>query len=345
MAATVIVLAVSASVVLLMLTLASLLQDLQEDPGSVGKRYRLAVTAPAEAAREIERLPGVAGAAARYETDAADSFHLGETFRLIAFDADHTRYEAPPLADGRRIERADEVEVGLGLAQALNLHVGSTLAAQLSSGDEVRFRVVGIVRALENEGRIAYVPPERLLAASPSLGPEIAILLERGADKKAVTREVEAAGYYAAALGDITIRNAGFLDVLAALLRSVAIVDGLVCLYALAQMLALTAQERRTAVALVRAVGGSRLDVAKLLAGTGLLLTALAAPIAILLERTVVGPAAARLAASYVSLPLDAGTREIGIVVAGLLLLALGASAWVARSSVREPIVAGLRAD
>ena len=344
-AATVVVLAASASVVLLMLTIASLLQRLEDDPATLGKRYALSVTAPSEAAEEIAPLAGVAGAAARYETDAADSFELGESFRLIAFGGDHARYESPPLAEGRRIRRRDEAEVGLGLAHALNLHLGSTLAAQLSSGREVRFRVVGILRALEHEGRVAYVQPDRLVAAVPTLTPEIAILLERGASKEEVTRELRHAGYEAQGVGGVTVDNAGFLGVLAALLRSVAAVDGLVCLYALAQMLALTAQERRTAVAIVRAVGASRFQVAKLLAGTALLVTALAAPVGIVLERTVVGPAAGRLAARYVSLPLAAGPREIAIVVAGLALLALAAAAWTARTAVREPLVSALRAE
>ncbi|MBD0317582.1 MAG: FtsX-like permease family protein, partial [Thermoleophilia bacterium] len=196
--ATVVVLAASASVVLLMLTLASLLERLEQDPETVGKRYRLTVSAPAEAVPRIDRVPGVASAAARYELAAADSFELGETFRIVAFEGDHTRFEAPPLADGRRVDADDEVEVGLGLAQALNLHLGSTLAAQLAAGGEVRLRVIGVVRALEDEGRVAYARPARLLAAAPSLEPEIAVLLEREARKDDVADALRVAGFFPA---------------------------------------------------------------------------------------------------------------------------------------------------
>ena len=63
-----------------------------------------------------------------------------------------------------------EAEVGLGLADALGLRPGATLAVQLEGAGEVRFRVVGVVRALERDGRIAYVQPDRLLAADPGAG-------------------------------------------------------------------------------------------------------------------------------------------------------------------------------
>ena len=123
---------------------------------------------------------------ARYAVDAADSFRLGETLRLVAFPGDHTEFEAPPLASGRRVRGPGDVEVGLGLADALGLRPGSTLAAQLPSGEEVRFRVSGVVRALENDGRIAWVRSDRLLAASPRLGASLAVRLEPGADRAAV---------------------------------------------------------------------------------------------------------------------------------------------------------------
>src|SRR3712207_7080484 len=49
---------------------------------------------------------------------------------------DHTEFEAPPLAAGRRVRSAGEIEVGVGLADALGLRPGSTVAAQLRSGAE-----------------------------------------------------------------------------------------------------------------------------------------------------------------------------------------------------------------
>ena len=57
------------------------------------------------------------------------------------------------------------------MADALGLRPGSVLAAQIPDGGEVRFRVSGIVRALENDGRIAWVRPDRLLDAAPGPRP------------------------------------------------------------------------------------------------------------------------------------------------------------------------------
>ena len=158
--------AVCAGVVTLMLALASLLERLRDDPGTVGKRYQLTVRLPEYMPPSVRAIPGVEAVGARYAVDAADSFRLGETLRLVAFPGDHTEFEAPPLASGRRVRGPGDVEVGLGLADALGLRPGSTLAAQLPSGGEVRFRVSGVVRALEHDGRIAWVRSDRLLAAS-----------------------------------------------------------------------------------------------------------------------------------------------------------------------------------
>jgi len=126
----------------------------------------------------------------------------------------------------------------------------------------------------------------------------------------------------------VTVQNGGFLDVLAALLRSLAGVVGLVCLYVLAQMLALTAQERRRTIAVLQTFGAGRRHVAAVLAGSALLVATLGAACGIVLERFVVGPAAASLAASYVSLPLVAGAADPR-----------------SGSAARRPIVVGLRED
>ena len=145
----------------LMLALASLLERLRDDPGTVGKRYQLTVVgAGVHAAVDPRRRRASTPPARRYAVDAADSFRLGEPLRLVAYPGDHTEFEAPPLAEGRRVRGPGEVEVGLGLADALGLRPGSTLAAQLPSGAEVRFRVVGR-RARAGERR-----PDRLGAAA-----------------------------------------------------------------------------------------------------------------------------------------------------------------------------------
>ena len=352
-AALVAVLGASAAVVLLMLTLASLMRRLEYDAQTLGTRYQLTVPESGVSVSELRRIPGVAAAAPRYDVDAADSFDLGESFRLIAFPGDHTRYEAPPLTRGRRVAGNDEVEVGLGLAQALNLHVGSTLAAQLPSGAETRFRVVGIVEALRNDGLVAYARPFRLLHAMPSLEPTFVLRLRPGVSSDEVRSALERRGFFSEHVGGIaeqetasgSLGRTTFLHVLAALLRSVAALDGLVCLYALAQMLALIARERRRAVAVVRAVGASRAQVLAVFAGSALLVAAVAAPVGVALERLGLGPEVSSLAASYVTLPLQAGAAPIGIVLIGLAVSVVVAAAWATRAAVHEPIVVPLKEE
>ncbi len=333
--------AVCAGVVTLMLALASLLERLRDDPGTVGKRYQLTVRLDASSADDVRALPGVADAAPRYVVDAADSFRLDKPFRIVAYPGDHTRFEAPPLAAGRRLASADEVEVGVGLADALGLRPGSTLAAQLPTGEEVRLRVAGVVRALENDGRIAWARPDRLSGLEPSL----AVRLEGGADRAGVERALEALGAPPQDVRGATTRNAAFLGVLAALLRGVGLAVGLVCLYALVQALAMTARERREAVAVLRACGGDAQTVARVLLGAATVVALPGALLGVALELTVLGPVVARLAAGFAELPIAPSAGQVALVVAGLSVLAGGATALVARRVLREPVVTGLREE
>ena len=343
-----VVLAASTAVVLLLLSIADVLHGLQRNAQTLGTRYQLTVPASSTSVAGVRRIPGVADAAVRYETDAADSFQLGESFRIVGFAGDVTSYEAPPLAEGRRVRAFGEAEVGSGLAQALDLHPGSVLAAQLPSGREARFRVVGLVEALRDEGLIAYVRTRELPGASS----DIALKLAPGASLDDVRNALLRDGAYSQKTGGIsddsglgTTGRASFLRVLADLLRSVALLDGLVCVYALAQILALIARERRRAVAVIRALGASRVQVFAVFAGAAILLCGIALPVGIVLERAVLGPAVAQLAVSYVTLSLGAGSGPIAVVVVGVVLAASLAAAWATRTATATAIVGALRED
>jgi putative ABC transport system permease protein len=342
-AAGVAVLTVSGAVVLLMLGLASLVASLRDDPGSVGKRYDLTARLPADRAPEVRALPGVRDAAPRYVVQGADSFALGEPVKLLAFPGDHTRFEDPPLDAGRRLRANDEAEVGVGLAQALGIGVGSTLAVQLPSGGEARFRVVGTVRALDDSGRVAYVRPARVLAADRGASPEVVVKLERGADRAAVSRSLARLGARPAAVGGATTRNGAFLGTLAALLRVVALVNALVCLYALVQGLGLVARERAPTLALLRATGAEGATVGAVLAGAALAVALPAAVLALALERLVLAPLVGRLAAGYADLAPQSSAGQAAIALGGLALLGLVAAAWVARRATAAPPLQGLR--
>jgi ABC-type lipoprotein release transport system permease subunit len=345
-AAAVAVLAVCIGVLTLMLALATLLERLRDDPATIGKRYELTVRLDPILEPDVAAIPGVADVAPRYQVEVADSFRLGEPLRLVAFPGDHTAFEAPPLAEGRRVRGPGEAEVGIGLADALGLRPGATLAVQLEGAAEVRFRVVGVVRALERDGRIAYVQPDRLLDADPALGGgSLAVKLDPGAERAAVEDDLAALGAPPQRVAAATTRNAAFLGVLAAVLRGVGLAIGLVCLYALVQALAMTARERRGAVALLRAAGGDARTVGLLLAGAALALALPATVAGLLLEWLLLGPLVAGLAAGYAALPLAPSAGHVAIVAGAVLLLATVATWLVARRAAREPIVRGLREE
>jgi ABC-type lipoprotein release transport system permease subunit len=160
-----------------------------------------------------------------------------------------------------------------------------------------------------------------------------------------VTRSLTELGAAPTAAAAATTRNGQFLAVLAAVLRGVGLAVGLVCLYALVQALAMTARERRGAVALLRAPGADQTTVALGLAGAALAVALPAALAAAVLERVALGPLVASLAAGFATLELAPTLGQVLLVIAGVIALSAIATAVIARRVMREPIVAGLREE
>jgi ABC-type lipoprotein release transport system permease subunit len=339
LAATATALGTSVGFVLLMLALASALTALETDPGALGKRYQLTAQLPASDTSRARAIPGVTAVAARYEDQAVDSFSLGETIDVIAYPGNHTAFEAPPLIEGGRIRSGTQAEVGAGLADALGLAPGSTLAVALPSGKELRLTVSGIVGSLDHDGRVAYVPAAALLRADPTASEELVIKTRPGASQAAITAALGGAATPAAGA---TARGVPLVATLRAILRAVAIVDGLVCLYALIQTCALTVHERRRTIATIRALGAGAPAVRRLLTGAVVALILPAAILGIVVEEFILGPALSNLAAGYAVLPLGATAVEIAAVIAGLVVAGAIAILWVARQTSRQSVVAGL---
>ena len=341
LAATALTLGFSAAFVLLMLALASALSALETDPQALGKRYQLTAALPAADVQRVKSIPGVQAVAPRYEEQAVDSFALGETIDVIAYPGNHTTFEAPPLTSGQRLKGSSQAEVGAGLANALGLSPGSTLALQFQSGRELRLKVAGVVSSLAHDGRVAYIPAKALLKADPFAPEELAVRLTPGTNPAAVQN---ALGTSAAPATGAVGRGVPLVSVLRAILTAVAIVDGLVCLYVLAQSCALTVQERRRTVAVLRACGAGPAAVARIFAGAVAALVIPAAAIGIPLETLVLGPAMSNLAASYATLPLAPNANDVVAVLAGLATAAAVAVLWVARQATRENVIEGLAA-
>jgi ABC-type antimicrobial peptide transport system permease subunit len=341
--ATATTLGLSVGFVLLLLALASELSALQTDPSALGERYQLTASLPPGKAAAVRRIPGVVAAAPRYEVQGVDVSSLGQTIDTIAYPGSLTRFEAPPLVAGHRPDRPDEAEIGQGLAQSLGLNPGQTLAIELGTGTEVRVRIAGVVSSLDHDGHVAYVPAAALLAADPAAPSTIAIILDPGADVTSVTAAVDRLGVAPAAASGATANSAALVSILRTIVRAIAIVDGLVCLYALVQACALTVQERRLTIAVLRACGAGSTAVARLLAGAVLALVAPAAIAGVLLQRWLLGPALSNLATNYATLPLRAGAAEIALTVLGLVVAGGVAVAWITYRAAREPVLTGLR--
>ena len=67
-----------------------------------------------------------------------------------------------------------------------------------------------------------------------------------------------------------------------------------------------------------------------------------AGALGILIDRLVLGPALAHLAANYATLELGASYAEMAAVLAGLLVASAVAVLWVTRQATSETVVMGL---
>src|SRR5262249_54453010 len=153
---------------------------------------------------------------------ALDSFSLGETIDVIAYPGNHMTFEAPPLTSGRRLSGVGEAEVGAGLADALGLGPGSTLAIALPPAGELRLRVAGVVSSLGHDGRVAYIPAAPLLKADPGAPEEVAVRLQPGADQAAVSAALTKLGALPAVASGATARGVPLVATLRTILRVVA---------------------------------------------------------------------------------------------------------------------------
>jgi ABC-type lipoprotein release transport system permease subunit len=345
LAATVTMLAFSVAFVLLMIALASTLSSLETDPQALGKHYQLTANAPPSEAARIAALPGIAAAEPRFQVHAVDGYSLGELIDVVAYPSgDQNRFEAPPLTSGHTLKGGGQAEVGVGLADALGLAPGSELLMELPDGKQLSLKVSGTVSSLSYQGLIAYVPASALLAADPSANEQIAVLLKPNASQAAVTTELDRLGVAPKVTAGATSRGGPLVAVLKTILLAIAVVDGLVCLYALVQACALTMQERRRTVAVLRACGANAGAVRRLLGGAVVTLIAPAALIGVLVEWLVMGPALSHLAAGYATLDLNPTLQELIATLLGLALAGVAAVFWVTRTAVRESVVLGLAA-
>ncbi len=342
----VIAVAVSVSVVFLMLGLARFLLDAERNPSVIGERYSLLVSAPPGGLTEVLSTKGVAAAAWRYEVQAADSYDLGEPLSVVAFGAGgNTVFSGRPLLEGRRVRAPGELEVGRGLADSLGLAPGSTLIAQLADGHEFRARVVGVVQELAQDGRIAYTQADTLLRVDPGLAGKIAVRLQPGVSVPHFRSTLRARGLSSSVNSGLAPNGSSFLHTIVVLLRTVAVVDGLVCVALVLLSLIVLARERASTIGVLRAAGGASRDVAALLAGAAILLLATAVPVGYALERYLLGPALSQMVERYGALPLTPSSNDALLVVAAAALVGGLTALVVGVRYGRVTVMAALRVE
>jgi len=230
----------------------------------------------------------------------------------------------------------------------LEMTTSKDVLEALATGAGPRKVLVSLGYAAWGEGQLESELAENswlTVGADPAVNPVLAVRLTEDADPDRVAARLTALGVPPQRAGGATTSNAAFLGVLADVLRVLAGLTGVVCLYALVQGLALTARERRSTVAVLRATGAGQREVAALFAGAAVAAVVPALLVGIAVHQWLLAPAVAHLAAGYADLPVGAGAPEILVVALGLAALGLGAAAWMTRRARREPVVVGLREE
>ena len=245
-----------------MLALASLLVRLRDDPGTVGKRYELVARLPPEDAGAVRGDPRRGGRRAALRDGrrrlvparrAAAADRLSGRPHALRGAAARGRPAAADATARRRSASGSPTRSACG--------PGRRSPSRLPGGDG------GALPRVRRRAGAGERRPARLRAPRPAprRRPGARLRASRSGSRRAPT----ASGSCDAAEPRSARRRRGrrarrppatprFLGVLAGVLRGVGLAVGLVCLYALVQALAMTARERRGAVALLRACGRRR---------------------------------------------------------------------------------------
>ena len=255
-----------------------------------------------------------------------------QTVEYRALDPDGP-YSGPMLAlvQGHYPSGAGQVAITRGVAQSLQLHVGSVMS--LPGHHQT---VTGIVENPSDlNDQFALVPPS---AAGPPQ--EVTVLLDASA--------AQFGAFHSAFHGQLEwqARNSGTRGAVAAgALGGVAVLLLLVSLVAAASF-AVIAERRRRQLGMLAAVGATQKQLRMVLVAGGALVGIIGAA-----AGTVIGLAAWFAAAPHLQTfaghRIDPFTVPWNLVVAGMLLAvvtATGAAWWPARAASRVPVVAALAA-
>jgi ABC-type lipoprotein release transport system permease subunit len=334
------------AVVLVLTSLARTVIAARDDPQVLGIHYALLVDDTPGALETARATPGVAAAAVRYQTDAVDAYDLGEPLQVVAFgNGGGGVFAGRPLVSGRRPRAAGEADIGDGLATTLGLSAGQLLVVDPVDGGELRLRVAGVVREPSNDGRVVYTDAATLLACVPDAPAQVAVRLASGVSGSTATSRLEAQGLSVAAAGTLVPAGASFVDALVALLRAIAVVNGVAAAALIGLALVELARDRAGTVAVLRALGGGRRHVVALLGGAGAFLVLLALPAALVVEQLLLVPLIRHLLGPYSALGVRVAPGDLTLIALAMLAAGLAVSAAVAVRYARVPVLDVFRAD
>lgn len=293
---------------------------------------------PAGVVARIRRLPGVAQAAGVLILSGA----LAEEPETLVFGAEPVGFLAKRLVlvAGHGLAEGTAL-AGIGAARALHLHVGQTVSI-----DGVPLPLVGIYSSgipLEDGGLVIPLSLARRLSGRTETVSMVAVAIAPGYREATVRAEVERAlpGTIAVGAPGELARvdtNSRTLHEAALIVAVLALALGAVVVLNTAAMAVL---ERRHELAILSALGWTRLQICNLLARESLVLGAVGAAVGLGLGAVAAEAAVHGLAiAAFVSAQLTATVFLEGAVV-GLALGVLGAlfAAW---QVLRLPLRGGL---
>ena len=316
---------------------------LRDDPGSVGKRY-----AP-DRARCPPIAPPTCARCPAWPTPRRATWRRAPTPSRSA-----SRSSSSPSPATTRASRTRRSTPGAGCAAATRRRSasasrrrwasasGSTLAVQLPGGGEARFRVVGTVRALDDNGRVAYVRPARVLAADPGAEPA-----DRGQARRAAPTARRSRGGCrrwapspppSAAPRRATAPSSARWPRCCAWWRSST--RSCACTRWCRASASWPASARRRSPCCARPAPRAS-TVGAVLAGAALAVALPAAVLAVALERLVLAPLVGHLAAGYADLGPQSSPGQAALALGGLALLGVVAAAWVARRAIARASAAG----
>lgn len=216
--------AISVAVATLMMTvsLRHSLQLIVDEPALIGSSpYELQATPLGELTAVRAADPGIPAEVVSHE-QAADIISSHPSVEAFITDfASEATIEGVPVVnhagegdveamnflflEGRAVAAADEVMVGAGLAQQLDLSVGDALPVEVMPGNPVTMTIVGIYFADQNEGVELMYQLDALRALEPAAGPGgFDIRLVPGADPEAVIADLAASAGGGLAVTNLT---------------------------------------------------------------------------------------------------------------------------------------------